>query len=103
MAGMCGYCGNYSCVCLMVRAGALCVLLVLIGACPGLARVSGPCSNCHTMHYSQNNTLLAAWDEGGPHQALLRSDCVGCHTGINSDSSAWDTPYVMCASGAPPL
>jgi predicted CXXCH cytochrome family protein len=53
------------------------------------------------MHYSQNDSILAEWDAGGPHQALLRSDCVGCHSGTNTGIAEWDTPYVHSSSGAP--
>jgi predicted CXXCH cytochrome family protein len=53
------------------------------------------------MHYSQNDSILAEWDEGGPYQALLRSDCVGCHSGTNTGTADWDTPYVNMFSGAP--
>ena len=58
-----------------------------------LAKVSGECSNCHTMHYSQNGT---AWGNGsGPYQWLTISDCVGCHSA--GDSSTWKDPV----TGAP--
>ncbi len=53
------------------------------------ARVSGPCSDCHTMHNSQDNSIVGS---SGPHSSLLRSDCVGCHTGANTQGSS--TPYV---------
>ncbi|MCA1796724.1 MAG: hypothetical protein LC645_04115, partial [Geobacteraceae bacterium] len=79
------------------------ILLALMLPMSGtaVAKVTGPCSNCHSMHYSQNNTILAEWDEGGPHQALLTTDCVGCHSGTNTGTPDWDTPYVNSLSGAP--
>lgn len=74
----------------------LAIMLPISGT--AVAKVTGPCSNCHTMHYSQNNSILPEWDEGGPHQALLTTDCVGCHTGINSGNADWDTPFVTDAN-----
>lgn len=79
----------------------LCAWMLLFSSASAHARVEGSCSNCHTMHYSQNNAILTEWDEGGPHQALLRSDCVGCHSGTNTGTADWDTPYVTSLSGAP--
>jgi predicted CXXCH cytochrome family protein len=46
----------------------------------GYAMVSGPCSNCHTMHYSQNGTQLSEWGSAGPYNTLLINDCLGCHS-----------------------
>lgn len=41
------------------------------------AAVNGVCSNCHTMHNSQDGAAVAA---GGPYNNLLSvTDCVGCH------------------------
>ncbi len=64
---------------LNVRMGAgLSVLLcVLLFALPAAARVSGTCSNCHTMHNSQDGSAV---DAGGPSSNLLSTDCVGCHS-----------------------
>ncbi|RLG69847.1 MAG: hypothetical protein DRO04_02750 [Candidatus Iainarchaeum archaeon] len=52
-----------------------------------LAKVSGPCSNCHTMHYSQSGAIKPSWGKEGPYQNLLINDCVGCHSA--GDSSTW--------------
>lgn len=41
--------------------------------------ITGPCSNCHTMHYSQNGTTPAG-ASGGPNAFLLLNSCLGCHT-----------------------
>ncbi len=44
------------------------------------ARVSGPCSNCHTMHNSQNGGAMNIDGSSDPNQLLLRtSTCTGCH------------------------
>mgnify|MGYP001213528359 CR=1 FL=1 len=62
-------------------------LCLLLFALPVTASVSGPCSDCHTMHNSQNGSAVAeVWDSAahdlasaGPQQTLLKNDCVGCH------------------------
>lgn len=59
------------------------------------AQVTGICSNCHTMHNSQDGKSLAiggdgrGWNSSGeltgtlqdkPNTTLLMTDCVGCHS-----------------------
>ncbi len=51
-----------------------------------LAKVTGPCVNCHTMHNSQDDSAMATygadgqpWKGTGPYGALLRATCLGCH------------------------
>ena len=63
--------------------------------------VQGACVNCHTMHNSQDGAPMATEDDGTtarstPYEYLLRSSCIGCHTGDNDGSNA--TPYVMSSS-----
>lgn len=41
------------------------------------AVVQGACVNCHTMHNSQNGTVMVA---GGPYGMLLKGTCYGCHS-----------------------
>ena len=72
-------------------------LLFLLILCSSLAlsdfanaNISGPCSNCHAMHYSQDGTALPEWGTSGPYGALLTNDCAGCHTGVNDGTE----PYV---------
>ncbi len=72
-------------VCLVVLLAA-----VLIIPQWAMARVQGPCSDCHTMHNSQNAATVVS---GGPYRALTKGDCVGCHTGTNTDSN--NIPYVL--------
>ena len=60
------------------------------------SKVSGHCSDCHTMHYSQSGQVLATWGKGGPFKALLIGDCVFCHTGTNDGTNK--TPYVYSKS-----
>jgi predicted CXXCH cytochrome family protein len=56
------------------------------------AQVTGTCSNCHTMHNSQDNSAMATygaagepWTGTGPFRMLVRGDCLGCH-GIGSNN-----------------
>ncbi|MEW6218266.1 MAG: cytochrome c3 family protein [Thermodesulfobacteriota bacterium] len=76
------------------RIMALAMGMVLCWESTSHARVSGLCSNCHTMHNSQAGAAVVAsgtgagWSGGslsggtgsGPQGALLVTDCVGCHT-----------------------
>ena len=61
------------------------------------AKVTGECSNCHTMHYSQGGEQLSDWGQSGPYEALTISDCVGCHTAATTEQNDGTnkTPYVM--------
>lgn len=69
---------------------------------PALAKVSGPCVDCHTMHNSQDGSSMAFTITGGTtsyttvaNSGLLTTNCVGCHQGTNSGGSV---PYVLTAS-----
>lgn len=68
---------------------------------PAMAKVTGPCSNCHTMHNSQGGSPMAVGgtgaglDAGGnwvgdpratPIETLLIADCVGCHTSTSNQT-----------------
>ena len=68
--------------------GCVTLMLCLLFS-SGEAKVSGPCSNCHTMHNSQDNSLV---NSSGPTSSLLLDDCVGCHTGSNVEGGT--TPFV---------
>ncbi len=75
------------------------VLFFLILSAVAKAKIVGiPCASCHTMHYSQNGTVLQEWGSSGPYKALVINDCIGCHTGTNNGSNT--TPYVF-SSNAP--
>ncbi|MBX6422055.1 cytochrome c3 family protein [Thermosulfurimonas sp. F29] len=54
----------------------------------------GLCVDCHTMHNSQGGVTVANGTVyvGGPIPGLLRTDCIGCHTGVNDGNNT--TPYV---------
>jgi hypothetical protein len=66
--------------------GIVILCLLLMGADTVWGMVSGPCSNCHTMHNSQNGSAV---DSDGPSSHLLTTSCVGCH------SHATDTIVVV--------
>ncbi len=64
------------------------------------ARVQGVCSDCHTMHNSQNGTAVFS---GGPYRALTKGDCLGCHTGTNTNpgTASQPIPYVFSETTEP--
>ena len=76
--------------------------LIAVFCCPASAKVTGVCSDCHTMHNSQSGDLVAT---GGPLATLLTNDCVGCHSsGDSSTTYALGTstvPVVNYTGGAP--
>ncbi|MGV1100606.1 cytochrome c3 family protein [Thiovibrio sp. JS02] len=65
---------------LLLLTGFITPAVILTFAAPGTARISGICSNCHTMHNSQDGATMAL---GGVSTAvneyLLRGSCAGCH------------------------
>ncbi len=79
----------------LVRSGLLGLFLLACLPVSAIAAVSGKCVACHTMHYSQDGRVLQEWGQEGPYSALLTTDCVGCHTGVNAGG---ETPFVMSLS-----
>lgn len=59
------------------------VLLATYPVSPLYATVTGSCSNCHTMHNSQDGSEMIA---GGPHDHLTIDSCVGCHSSTSSNT-----------------
>lgn len=51
----------------------------LLLALPSEAKVTGPCSNCHTMHNSQGGQPMTFNLSLTPEPCLLRGNCIGCH------------------------
>jgi len=47
--------------------------------------VKGPCSDCHTMHYSQTPWPSDWQSTGGPFDFLLGGTCIGCHSGSSAN------------------
>ncbi len=68
------------------------ILLLLLLYQNSMAKVSGPCTDCHTMHNSQNNTSVITNNQ----EYLLKKTCTGCHTGTNIPGEK--TPYVLDTS-----
>ena len=83
------------------ETGLIIVLFIFITV-PAFAKVSGVCSNCHTMHNSQNGSAVlrtgtgVGWDISGqltggslqsaPADSLLVTSCLGCHTSTSSQT-----------------
>ena len=70
--------------------------LVVVGNGLANAYVQGVCSNCHTMHNSQNGSPMA-YDASGnplasPQGHLTRSTCIGCHNGTLQSKVTGVTP-----------
>lgn len=68
-------------------------LVTLVIAGPTNAMIeprSNPCATCHTMHNSQDGSLVTA--SGGPIRFLLNSSCLGCHTGSIDGSEGAASP-----------
>ncbi len=62
------------------------IITLVIFSNPGQAKITGSCSNCHTMHNSQNASPMATygaegkpWKGTGPFPTLVLGDCLGCH------------------------
>jgi len=68
--------------------------IAVLGVAPHAvhARVTGPCSDCHTMHYSQGGAALSDWGAAGPYEALVTNDCIGCHTAPLGEYNDGNTP-----------
>ena len=73
---------------LNMRAAIILLATIFIVSVPILthAALSGTCSNCHTMHNSQDGSIQATygasgqpWKGSGPYEYLTRGDCMGCH------------------------
>ncbi len=85
--------GNYLAICLAV-------IVMLISPAEAGAKISGSCSNCHTMHNSQNGATIT----GTPNKMLLRSDCVGCHaSGISGNINPFTNAPQVSHSGSTDL
>ncbi|MCJ7618423.1 MAG: hypothetical protein MUO43_18005, partial [Desulfobacterales bacterium] len=65
--------------------------------------ISGVCSNCHTMHNSQDGATEVELYSGGaldtsdnPAQdQLLKASCIACHTGTTGATNSHDAPIVV--------
>ena len=69
------------------------LILLAIGVMYGNGNaITGQCSNCHTMHNSQDG---AAVDSGGPNNQLLNAGCVACHTTTTGQTSSFGAPAIL--------
>ncbi|WP_457573210.1 cytochrome c3 family protein [Desulfolithobacter sp.] len=77
---------------LLVLAGAGLLCLPTLS----MAKVTGQCAQCHTMHNSQGGSPMAVDASGAtqsaPNNVLLVKGCVACHTGSNDGTN--NIPYV---------
>lgn len=73
--------------------------------------IQGVCSNCHTMHNSQDGAGEVQTYSGGvitpnvatPLPQLLKADCIACHAGTTGDqTNSFDAPIVVHIGGAGP-
>ncbi len=77
--------------------------LVTVFCGSAMAKVTGPCSDCHTMHNSQDNSHMilntdidgTEGTDGGGYTSLTRGTCIGCHTG---DVNSGPIPFVNSAT-----
>lgn len=76
---------------------ALAVSATLLLPTVVMAKVSGQCGNCHTMHNSQDGVSVTT--SGTPNGVLLNTGCIGCHSGTNSGTTT--VPYVFDTTGDP--
>ncbi len=77
---------------LVILSLCLIIFFVINGRC----KITGPCSNCHTMHNSQNGLPLVYGNSTTPLEALLKKNCLQCHTGTNTGNNT--IPYVLDTS-----
>ncbi|MEW6218292.1 MAG: cytochrome c3 family protein [Thermodesulfobacteriota bacterium] len=64
----------------LIAVGAAAVLAGLGGSAD--AKVTGPCANCHTMHNSQNGTVMG--NTTATNDSLTIDTCAGCHKQDNA-------------------
>lgn len=81
----------------LALAGAVGIAAVLAAGSASAA----DCSACHTMHNSQDGDPMR-FDSGlTPLPILLRDDCIGCHSGLNTAASLVTSPPRVIGTAAP--
>jgi hypothetical protein len=77
----------------MIKTLLLIIFLIFLIVDNSFTKITGPCVNCHTMHNSQNGTVMAtygaagqSWKGTGPYPSLTRGTCLGCH-GMGTSSN----------------
>ncbi|MDY6844333.1 MAG: hypothetical protein SVW57_09625 [Thermodesulfobacteriota bacterium] len=79
----------------MTMIGFIAVALVVLYGSPAFA-VNGQCSNCHTMHNSQDGAPMNFDASATPNPVLLRGDCIGCHSVTDtSNFNSVNAPAVL--------
>ena len=98
-------------MCRKISLSALLILgVITLSASLPYAKITGPCSNCHTMHNSQNGAAMATygadgrlWKGAGPFPTTVRGNCLGCH-GIGTSKivniGGSDIPQVYHTDGS---
>ena len=89
----------------------VCAAMVAVFSGTAIAVITGQCSNCHTMHNSQNGvTEVEIYSDGSLNQTdntaqsqLLKASCIACHTGASSETGATNShgaPIVLHTSAS---
>jgi len=81
----------------------LLILLSVVLVSSTAFAISGVCSNCHTMHNSQNGLGEVQTYAGGtiisnvttPQQYLLKASCIACHAGATGQTNSFSAPIVV--------
>lgn len=66
--------------------------LILLSSFSTLYALTGVCSNCHTMHNSQDGSTVTG---GAANDILLTDDCLGCHSNPGASKILNNVPQVM--------
>lgn len=70
-------------------------LFVIIVAFYAQAQISGQCSNCHTMHNSQDGNPMNYDNSITSNEKLLRGSCLGCHAQATASNIVDGVPQVL--------
>lgn len=89
---------------MIIQKNILTGIIALLILLPSIveAKVGGLCVYCHTMHNSQAGMSMAfeldltkpnaTKSDTTPNNALLKTDCIGCHQGTNTGTTA---PFIL--------
>jgi hypothetical protein len=81
----------------LALAGTFGLLATLAG---GGAAEAAICSGCHTMHNSQDGLPMREDGVSTPAAILLKSDCYGCHAGMNTIANIGVVPPKVIGTAA---
>jgi len=79
------------------------VFLAVVLTCGLAVAITGQCSNCHTMHNSQNGLGEVQTYSNGtistggttPQDYLLKASCIACHAGSTGETNSFGAPIVL--------